>query len=343
MRATALVHDAHHDGRNLPPEIRPEELTGGLRKPTLDELDSILALHHFVQCVELRYCHDNLTINKAFNDSGNQPHNLWPEDRKPPPPINNNTPEEPGEGMRIWTERFHTAAYMTFLMGAVLARAYNEPFYPKENMEGAASLGAAEARRKEIWDLMRQAASDRSNERHHRLTINEDMREYLRRFPVYDLNNELRGQKKVFGPFVEWFIRYVLMQNNKTIPKPATRDPSRPAVKLEIDCLNAADDVDRCPDLPGNAWMEWPQDGTLLSELFDPKRFAGSPAEVETVVWAAMQTVHMFEFILTCVTNLDGTCRLGRSCTCCNGLGRTDGSTSTSATPSSSWIIPSKA
>lgn len=259
--------------------------------------------------------------------------------------------------MRVWTERFHTAAYTSLLMGAVFARAYNQPFYPDVDdtssspsgdghLEDQSPSSEAEARRKELWDLMRKASSDRSNERHHRLTIKEDMREYLRQFPVYDLNNELGGQENVFGPFIEWYIRFTISQYNKTTPKPASRDPSRPAIQLEIDRLYAAfdrgEDVDRCPDRPSKAFMEW--DSTQLSESF-PTSFVGSPAEGEAVVWAAMQAVHMFEFILTCITNLDGRCRFGRSCTCCdsNNQEGTAGSTSTSPTPTNLWITPSKA
>ncbi|KAH7629974.1 hypothetical protein B0T09DRAFT_399664 [Sordaria sp. MPI-SDFR-AT-0083] len=324
VRATALVHDTHHQGR-LAPQTKPEDLTDESQKPSLQELDSVFGLHHFVRCVELRYCHNHLTINKAF--ATEQAQNLWPEDRKPPPPINDNAPEDPGEGMRVWRERFHIAAYMSLLMGAVFARAYNAPFYPKEedldntplsSLSSSSGNGGsleAEARRKELGDLMRQASSDRSSERYFRLTVKEDMREYLRQFPVYDLNDELGGQEKVFGPFIEWFIRVTISQynSNKTIPKPATRDPSRPAIRVEIDRLYADRNCGRCPDLPGSAWMECHRDGTLLSELFDPGKFAGSPAEAEAVVWSAMQAVHMFEFIITYVTNLDRSYRFGRS------------------------------
>lgn len=293
-------------------------------------------------------------------------------DRDPLPPFN--TPEDAGEGMRVWRERFHTAAYMTLLMGAVFARAYQAPFY-SDGVSGEGGAGVmpspplgdahgeedessgpgasldveAEARRKELWDLLRQASSDRSNnmKRHLRLMVNESTREYLRQFPVYDLNDELGGQEKVFGPFIEWFIRVIIAQYHNVTPKPATRDPSRPAIQKEIERLEADEYADHSADvLTGGDWVEWPDDGRTLSELFDPSKFAGSPAEAEAVVWAAMQAVHMFEFILTCVTNLDGSCRFGRRCccTCCcdDGGGTVPGSTSTS-TPLDLWITPTKA
>ncbi|KAK3402268.1 hypothetical protein B0T20DRAFT_345907 [Sordaria brevicollis] len=324
VRATDLVHDAHRNG-TLPPEISPGELAGELRKPSLRELDSVLGLHHFVQCVELRYCHDHLTINETYNRPEIQPQNLWPEDRKPPPPIN--TPEDRGEGMRVWTERFHTAAYTSLLMGAVFTRAYNQPFYPAKvtaaqsssySSSNGTSSRTEDQLRRTLWAFMRNSHLGFSDEGQHRLTADEEILEYLRRFPVYDLNDELGNQEKVFGPFIDWFVGFTISQYNNAKPKPATRDPSRPDVELEIKRLEAAldrgEDVDRCPELPGNAFMDWPRDGTLLSESFPPS-FVGTPAEGETVVWAAMQVVHIFEFILTCVTRPDGKRFFGRTCT----------------------------
>ena len=242
--------------------------------------------------------------------------------------------------MRVWTERFHTAAYTSLLMGAVFARAYNEPFYP-ENLDATTSSLKTKLRG-ELWDLMREASLD--GYRRPTIYIEHDMREYMRQFPVYDLNDELGGQKKAFGLFIEWFIRSTLLEYNETTPIPALRDPSRPAVQLELDSLDAAfdrgEEIDRNIDRPSNAYMWWHEDGTWLSKLFDPTKFAGSSTEVETVVWAAMQAIHMFEFILTCISNLDGKCRFGRSTMRfdINNLEKTKDLVSTSLTPTNMWM-----
>ena len=88
--------------------------------PSPSELTAVLDLHHLVRCVEVKYCH--YKVNEDFDSY--EIHERWPVDREPPPPLS--TPEEP-EGMGVWRERFHAAAYMSLLMGAVFARAYNRP------------------------------------------------------------------------------------------------------------------------------------------------------------------------------------------------------------------------
>ena len=100
--------------------------------------------------------------------------------------------------MGIWRERFHAAAYTTLLMGAVLARAYNQPFY-LDMTQTSPSDEEADAYRCKLSDLMRKASVSRG--RYLELGIKDEEREYLRRFPVFDLNDELEAQKETFSPF----------------------------------------------------------------------------------------------------------------------------------------------
>ena len=259
------------------------------------ELTAVLDLHHLVRCVEVKYCH--YEVNEDFDSY--EIHERWPVDREPPPPLS--TAEEP-EGMGVWRERFHAAAYMSLLMGAVFARAYNQPFYP----DNAASLpdhGADQCRR-ELFDLLRKAPRREPPHQQWRhgaiLQIKEKEREYLRRFPVFDLNDELGGQKAVLDPFIEWFIRSSLLKH-RAGPLPSSRSPWR-------DEVQAAVELDSCLDLPGPTDSDqWPEDGGPSHGFI-----GGTPAEGEAVLWDTMQSIHMFEFILSCVANSDGKLGLGR-------------------------------
>ena len=260
------------------------------------ELTAVLDLHHLVRCVEVRYCHHEVIEDFARLED----HERWPVDRKPPPPLS--APEGP-EGMDIWRERFHAAAYMSLLMGAVFARPYNKPFYPDTNT----SLPDDEADqcRRGLFDLMRKVPPREllpyQQWRHGAiLRIQEKEREYLRQFPLFDLNDQLNGQKAVLDPFIEWFIRSALLKH-RADPLPSSRSPWR-------DEVQAAVDLDSCLDLPIPVISdEWPEDGGP-SHGFT----RGTPAEGEAVLWAIMQSIHMFEFILSCVANSDGRLGLGR-------------------------------
>ncbi|KAJ4419549.1 hypothetical protein N0V85_000959 [Neurospora sp. IMI 360204] len=323
VRATALVHDAHRDGR-LPPKIRPEDLTGELRKPSLQELESVFGLHHFVQCVELRYI--TLKLHEGFANH----HDLsrWPLERDSVdlPLI---FPEEP-EGMPVWRGRFHRAAYTSLLMGAVFARAYNEPFYAPDldpdltsssstTLDQRAAEDAPQAMsdshkaRGELLNSIRRAVFNRVQGKfHHRengahnFYLQKEEIECLRQFPVYDLNDELGGQEKVFGPFIEWFMRSTVAEYRATEPTPASRDPSRPELVMDTETEEHQNNAYWI--YPSMAHYEWPEDGTQLTAWFK----GGSPAEGEAILWAAMQSIHIFEFILTCISNLDGAWRFGR-------------------------------
>ncbi|KAH8885879.1 hypothetical protein GQ53DRAFT_876770 [Thozetella sp. PMI_491] len=290
VRATALVHDAHRDGL-LPPEIRLHDIEGAARKPSLEELRDILDLHHLVQCVEIRYC--NVTLPEEYVGAADD-YERWPRDRVPPPPLN--TPEEPS-GMRVWRDRFHAAAYITLLMGTVFARTYHRPFYP---YTASRSENEEEWCRWRLFNLMRKASFGHAGYSY--LGVEEEEREYLRRFPVYDLNDELGGQKEVFGPVIEWFVRLALLQF-RAGPPPPSRDMLRDEVRAAT--LEAETGMDPSP--PGRAWMHWPESG-LMTQWFH----GGSAAEGEAILWLTMQAIHMFEFILSCIANSDGKRRLGR-------------------------------
>ncbi|KAK4105349.1 hypothetical protein N658DRAFT_482861 [Parathielavia hyrcaniae] len=252
-RATALVHDAFRDGL-APPAISLEEMAAdGSRKPSLSELRAVLDLHHLVQT--------------------------------PPPPIG--TPEEP-ERMHLWRERFHAAAYTTFLMGTALARAYNQPFYPDMTQTSSPLDRGAEECRKALFDLMGKASASRLPCLF--LGIKEEEREYLRQSPIFDLHDELRAQKETFSPFIKWFIKSTIVKH-RARPPYFSRDLSRDEVRAANSDEYLGDGMGYA--LPTESNMEdWPETGGLS------QWFTGS--------------IHMFEFVLTCIANSDGQGRLGR-------------------------------
>lgn len=190
--------------------------------------------------------------------------------------------------MGIWRERFHAAAYTTLLMGAVLSRAYNQPFYPDTTPTSPSDEEADECR-EELVDLMCKASVNRNPRLI--LRIQEEEREYLRRFPVFDLNDQLKGQKETFGPLIEWLIKTTILRHQAG-PTLLSRDLLRDEVKAANSLEEAGDGMGYA--LPTECLMEhWPRTGGI-SQWFT----GGSPAEGEAVLWLIMQSIHMFEFIL---------------------------------------------
>jgi hypothetical protein len=136
------------------------------------------------------------------------------------------------------------------------------------------------------------------------LGIGEKEREYLRQSPAFDLNDELGGQKGIFGPFIEWFIQSALCHYRAGAP-PSTRDMLRDDVRA-ITANQGTSHPEGCTP-PGKASMDWPETG-VFSQWFT----GGSLAEGEAILWLTMQSICMFEFILSCIINSDGKRRLGR-------------------------------
>ncbi|KAH6696901.1 hypothetical protein F5X68DRAFT_238200 [Plectosphaerella plurivora] len=293
VRATTLVHDNLDDGL-LPPEIDLSDLAARAgRMPDATEFQEMLDLHHLVSCVEVRYCHVTLPEHYVWEQNNCE---RWPEDRIPPPPTG--TPEEPGEGMRVWRERFHGAAYITLIMGAVFCRAYQQPFFPS-TAPSSPDGNEMEDSRRELLELMRKAVNSQSwcNP----LEIKERERDYLRRFPIFDLTDELGEHSNIFRPFIEWFMGLALDQLQNGPPR-SSRDLLRDDVKAVTQFENPAENV----TMPGTS-SDWPESG-LFTQWFT----GGTDAQGEAILWLTMQSIHMFEFIHTCIVNGDGTRGQGR-------------------------------
>jgi hypothetical protein len=107
MRATEIAKEAILKG-HLPPSPFPlSQLSGEVRKPTLDELKILFDFEHLVECLErLAKKHSNPYWFDCIES-------LEPEHRI--------------KAWMVWKERFHVAMYRLFLSGVALYRAYREP------------------------------------------------------------------------------------------------------------------------------------------------------------------------------------------------------------------------
>ncbi len=115
--------------------------------------------------------------------------------------------------MGIWRQRFHEAAYTSLLMGAVFSRAYNQPIYP-ETTQASSALGEeaneeAVVARRDLLDLLGKTSCRSAS--FSPLVIDEERRNYLSRFSVFDLNDALGSQKETFGPFIKWFFQSAIL------------------------------------------------------------------------------------------------------------------------------------
>ena len=210
--------------------------------------------------------------------------------------------------MGIWRERFPEAAYTSLLMGAIFSRAYSQPFYPETTQ--ASSTSGEEASEK--VDVVRQDLLDLLGKTSYHyasfspLVIDEENRDYLSRFSVFDLNDALGGQKETFGPFIKWFIQSANLEHQAEPPL-SSRD-----LLLRDEVRAAMDDAYLPYRLPSLGWRDWPDTGGFCQWYT-----GGSLAEGEAVIWLLMQSIHMFEFSLTCIANSDGKRRLGRESSEC--------------------------
>jgi hypothetical protein len=236
----------------LPPHIRPEELRGELQKPSLTELMGVLRMHHLVRCAECMY-------RDCKSEVPDEIYQIFPERQGLQPNLDD------VDGMVVdteaWRDRFDFAAYTTLLLGALLARAYNEPFL----------LGTADDARMSL----RKKISIASAEGAESIELSPAEIDYMLEFPVSYLRVDIDKQNGVFGDIADWFIGHVLEDSR-------TRRPYQPTTPIDINrrkLFNAGPD-------------SWPET-TPLSQSF----LRGSPSEGKVVFRAVMQCIHMYHFL----------------------------------------------
>jgi hypothetical protein len=171
-------------------------------------------------------------------------------------------------------------------MGAALARAYNEPFFPNEI---SSTNSIAEECRRDLLQTFDEWSESKTDE----FNLSPSHCEYLSRFPVYniDLAGDSAGVEGPFGSLERWLIGSAIVEARaRPIPARFLAHPKE---------TRFARFLERHPS--GNiGWIvPWRE---KLSELF-----AREPAHVAAgALWVVLQSIHMFEFLLTCLENVNG-------------------------------------
>jgi hypothetical protein len=236
----------------LPPHIRPEELRGELQKPNLADLMGVLGMHHLVRCAECMY-------RDCKSEVPDEMYQGFPETEGLQPNLDD--VDDMVLDTEAWRDRFDFTAYTTLLLGAVLARAYNEPFSPGTAYDSRLSL--------------RRKISIASAEGAESIQLSPAEIDYMLEFPVCHLLVDVDKQSGVFGDLAHWFIGHVLEDSR-------TRRPYQPTIPTG---LNYRKLFNAGPD-------SWPET-TPLSQLF----LRGSPGEGKVVFRAVMQCIHMYHFL----------------------------------------------
>jgi len=175
--------------QELPPLNFPtSELSGHSRLPSISELVSVRNLHHLAHALDVAFCHYK---PRGDNQVGRSPiHRGW---RCPPEVL----PEEPHR-MGEWRECVHRAIYRGLLAGAVLSRAYNEPFHQLGDAADPSDL-----KRRRLNTLGQSSRVSPSEVR------------YLKEFAVYNRDATADAEDAVFGPFADWLIEDILARGDK--------------------------------------------------------------------------------------------------------------------------------
>ncbi|GIK04039.1 hypothetical protein Aspvir_008114 [Aspergillus viridinutans] len=183
VRATEIAKQAILKG-HLPPSPFPlGQLSGDVRKPTLDELKVLFNFRHLVECLERLAKDDSHAYWCDFIES------LEPEDR-----IN---------AWMVWKERFHVALYRSFLSGAALYRAYHEP------LTLASTCGLPHFLDK-FWSNMEdedgEDEEEEQEEDHHSDPFTPAEKRYLVQYPIFRFE-EFQYHGDIFQPLADIFVQ----------------------------------------------------------------------------------------------------------------------------------------
>ncbi|KAK2736013.1 hypothetical protein FQN57_000906 [Myotisia sp. PD_48] len=208
VRATQIVRDAVRAGQ-LPPDPFPtDELSGSVRRPSIDELKGIYDLHHLVKCIEQIFIDDG---DESWYASSHFGQNI---DFSSDPPR-----------WRHWRARFHSTLYRVFLAGAMLYRVYQAPHILPDDDRPSDFLQTTRA------DLEEYRASEDGMPEEFDLT--ESDISYLLKFPAFNFESYVQ-QEPVFGQLAE--LLFTLSKNrilqNNDIPAPRPFRKHSPGLRL---------------------------------------------------------------------------------------------------------------
>jgi hypothetical protein len=260
----------------LPPIIEPTRLAGKIRKPSIAELRDVLDLHHFARCLESKYrsiSHNDMPYHQYY-DSWRHPASI-----QPPEPADDSTASGT-EGQDVWRENFDTAVYTSLLLGAILSRAHNLPFFSK----------TASPARLRLLERFREYPSLGFNGRDlSQLEVN-----YLvQNFAPYDLLGTLTRQEVAFNSAADWFVQAALEELENSPPGP----PS------DVLTYQAFQNKERKLFNISRRSRIWPWDRSLSSRYI---RHGAHNNEGEAVFAETMRAIEMMTFLLRCaITTLD--------------------------------------
>lgn len=152
----------------LPPHPFPlKELSGDIRKPTLEDLKQVFELRHLARCVEQMYHRLDRDVK-------------WGNEI----PTRELMGSGPDDDPAVMRECLHTSIYRVLLAGAVLTRPYLEPMF----------LAPPDL----LYRLHRPTSSEP--------WLSAKDLKYLERFPVYRLEATDEEWEPVFGDLAQWLV-----------------------------------------------------------------------------------------------------------------------------------------
>ena len=262
---------AQRDGF-LPPEMRPQDLSGELQKPSVDELKRVMDLHHLARCVEARYRQRPiLRLAEYYEEAAAE---------YPPGEAREvaarSRPEDIGS-IEVWRERFDTTLYMSLILGAALTRAYRQPFIDDEPMPGT---NEAKQTRRSILEKVNAMSGGSSP----LLSLDAAELEYLQSYPVYRLDIDFKTHDTVFSSLADWFMSTVLEDDRARPPI----SPPAPTPRINASLFNVAGPT------------SWPESSPLSD------RFArGSCKEESRVIFSTIiRTIHAYCFLHSCLARV---------------------------------------
>ncbi|KAL4897681.1 hypothetical protein BDV59DRAFT_208424 [Aspergillus ambiguus] len=171
-RATRIVVEHFHKGQ-LPPKPFPlDSLSADAHKVSLEEIRQILDWEHLIRCIEEFCLHKTEWGQNCY-------FHVKQENKTAPPP----------ENWFKWRERFHRSMYQSFLMGAVLCRAYQQPLDPSNNDRPEHFLENINTRLQSDEPVLR----------------NDEMA-YLLRYPVFNFE-AYEDHEPIYGQMADFLVQ----------------------------------------------------------------------------------------------------------------------------------------
>ena len=172
------MKDAHEAGV-LPPKIDLDSLSAGAKKPTVDDVTSILNLRYLARYFELKF----LRRSRTAQSWGHGARHLL---------------DDSPELLPIFRQSFHRALYRFFIMGAVLSRDYLEPHFDGKTENALLFLSL-------LRDLLELRTSGDSDNWIRDMPMEQHEVRHFCSYPIYNFWPH-PGWEDCFGGFSRWLV-----------------------------------------------------------------------------------------------------------------------------------------